>query len=288
MTEMAHTPVMMEEVLSALPLRPGSVVVDGTLGLAGHASAMAKRIAPGGLLVALDWDESMLARAREILSELSDVDVRTYHSDYRGLPKCLADACTGSGRAVGADAILLDLGLNMAQIDDPKRGITFRTTGPLDMRMDRSNGEPASAVLNRLSAREIEQVLWEYGDERWARKIAQVIVDRRKVTPLETTEDLVDCVLAAVPAAKRDKRIHPATRTFQAVRIFVNQELEGLKEAVIEAARCLNVSGVIVVLSYHSGEDRAVKFAFKELAQSNSFELITKKTLAPAGSGSQG
>jgi 16S rRNA (cytosine1402-N4)-methyltransferase len=145
----------------------------------------------------------------------------------------------------------------------------------------RGQKEPASTLLNRLEAKEIERILWEYGNERWARRIAQVIVDRRKIKPLETTQDLVQCVLAAIPAAKREKRIHPATRTFQAVRIAVNRELEGLEEALARIAECLAPEGVLVVLSYHSGEDRIVKHTFRELAEKH-FELMTKKPLRPS------
>lgn len=276
-----HVSVMMREVLDALCLRPGMTVVDGTLGLAGHSLAMAELIAPGGLLVGLDWDESMLAIGRERLQGVGGIEVRLYRADYRELKDRLASACAEAGRVPYADAVLLDLGLNNAQIMDTGRGISFQGNGPLDMRMDRSKGEPVSAVLRKLSAQAIEDILFEYGGERWARKIAQVIVARRKEQPLQTTADLVDCVLAAIPAAKRDKRIHPATRTFQALRIYVNDELDGLEEAVRDASHSLNAGGVIVVLSYHSGEDRAVKTVFRALAKTDSFELVNKKPLVP-------
>jgi 16S rRNA (cytosine1402-N4)-methyltransferase len=179
-----------------------------------------------------------------------------------------------------ADGILMDLGLNSAQIADPSRGIAFREDGPLDMRMDRSAGEPASALLNRLSPDEIETILWNFGDERWARAIAKAIVARRKQAPLRTTADLVDVINAAVPAGARDKRIHPATRTFQAVRIAVNRELEDLDEAVTDAAMCLAPGGTLAVLSYHSGEDRQVKHAFRALA-GEEFEEVLRKPQEP-------
>lgn len=279
---MEHVSVMLEEVLETLPLKPGATVVDGTLGLAGHSIEMGKRIAPGGLLVGLDWDDAMLAEAQKRLAVLEGVDVKLFRADYRFLSARLESACQEAGRVPRADAILLDLGLNNAQIMDPERGISFQEDGPLDMRLDRSKGETAAMLLNRMSAVEIENVLFEYGGERWARKIAQVIVTRRKSEPLKTTADLVDCVMAAIPAAKREKRIHPATRTFQAIRIYVNDELEELDKAVTDAANCLAAAGVIVVLSYHSGEDRAVKTAFKELAKTDEFEILTKKPLTPS------
>ena len=275
-----HVPVMMQEVLDALPLRPGGTAVDGTVGLGGHSWEIGQRLAPDGLLVCLDWDESMLSHAKAKLGSLQGVDVKFFQADYREIKAKLVSSCIEAGRDPIADAVLLDLGLNNAQIEDQARGISFRADGPLDMRMDRSKGEPVSAVVNRLSPAEIEEILWDYGDERWARKIAQVIVERRKQSPLRTTDDLVDCVMAAIPAAKRDKRLHPATRTFQAFRIFINQELEGLQDAVMDAARCLAAQGVLVVLSYHSGEDRAVKNAFKDLVQEG-YEIITKKPAKP-------
>ena len=144
------------------------------------------------------------------------------------------------------------------------------------MRMDRMKGEPASAVLNRMSPQAIEEMLRDLGDERWARAIAKRIVDIRKTKPLRTTGDLAECVLAAIPKGAQDKRIHPATRTFQAVRIYVNGELEGLEEALENAAHCLAPGGTLAVLSYHSGEDRAVKHAFRALADQGFLELYRK------------
>lgn len=266
-----HEPVMLAEVLAALPLRAGALVVDGTVGLAGHARAMAERIAPGGVLVGLDWDAAMLEIARERLAGCG-VEVHLVRCDYRDLPHSLGEVAPGRM----AQAILVDLGLNSAQIDDPTRGIAFQAEGPLDMRMDRSSGEPASALLNRLSAPEIEHLLLEFGDERWARKIAQEIVRRRKERPLRTTTDLVECVLAAVPPAKRDRRLHPATRTFQAIRVATNKELDDLEEAIVRIAGCLAPGGAMVALSYHSGEDRAVKRAFRDLEAQNFGEASRK------------
>ncbi|HTQ09618.1 MAG TPA: 16S rRNA (cytosine(1402)-N(4))-methyltransferase RsmH [Fimbriimonadaceae bacterium] len=265
-----HQPVMLREILEILPLRPGAVVVDGTLGLGGHSAAFLERIAPDGVLFGFEWDQSMLEIARARLA--GPVEIRLIHDDFRNMTQYLDRQ---------ADAILLDLGLNSAQVDDPERGISFREEGPLDMRMDRGRGEPAGALLNRWSLKEIEQVLWDYGDERWARNIARKIVERRKTQALRTTKDLVDAILAAIPAAARDKRIHPATRSFQAIRIVVNGELEGLLEALRRSASCLAVGGVLSVLSYHSGEDRIVKTAFRDLAREGNFEEATRKPLTP-------
>ncbi len=269
-----HEPVMVQEILKALSLKPGDCVVDGTLGLGGHSLHFIDAIRPGGTLMGLDWDESMLAIARDRIGNPKDVTVHFIHSDFREMTAALQEY------SVKPNGILLDLGLNSAQIEDSSRGITFRQSGPLDMRMDRSRGEPAAALLNRLSPQAIEDGLLEYGDERWARAIAKKIVERRRENPLRTTDDLVECVLAAIPTKARDKRIHPATRTFQAVRIMTNYELDGLASALEDAARSLQVGGCLAVLSYHSGEDRIVKNVFAKLVEEG-FEMSGKKPLVP-------
>lgn len=272
-----HTSVMVAEVLQWLRCKPGDLVVDGTLGLAGHSLEIVKRIAPGGILIGLDWDEQMLSMAQERLGNVSGVKTHLFHTDYRALSEKVSQVSPSRG----ADGILLDLGLNNAQIEDSSRGISFRTDGPLDMRMDRSVGEPASAWLNRATAASIERVLKDLGDERWAKRIAQVIVDTRKETPLKTTFDLVNCIDRAVPKAMRDKHLHFATRTFQAIRVHQNSELDGLEECLTEAAQALAPEGTCVVLSYHSGEDRAAKRAFRALAETGEFEDLTRKPLVP-------
>ena len=268
-----HEPVMVREILDDLRLEPGDIVFDGTLGLGGHSVAMLERIQPGGTLVGTDWDEKMLAAATTRLQMVPvRAEVRLVNADFRDLPEL------SRSWGIRPDAVLLDLGLNSAQVDDPDRGFSFKETGPLDMRMDRNEGEPASAVLNRMTPAQIETMLKDLGDERWARAIAKQIVERRKSKPLKTTLDLVDCVLAAIPPGAREKRIHPATRTFQAVRIYVNGELEGLEDAVRELSELLNPGGTIAILSYHSGEDRIVKHVFRELSKFD-FKELHKKPL---------
>lgn len=273
-TTLSHEPVMVEEVLAALELHPGDSVVDGTLGLGGHSARLIEAIAPGGTLIGLDWDEGMLVRARRRLGTPGDVTLIFRRADFRSLQEILHE------ERITPNGILLDLGLNSAQVDDPSRGLSFRSDGVLDMRMDRTTGEPAAALLNRLSPHEIENIIFEFGDERWARAIAKVIVERRREKPLRTTSDLVESVLAAIPPGQRDRSIHPATRTFQAIRIAVNREFEGLREALLEAAEALTVGGTLVVLSYHSGEDRIVKNAFRGLA-GQGFQEIYKRPLQP-------
>jgi 16S rRNA (cytosine1402-N4)-methyltransferase len=269
-----HDPVMLSEILECFDLKPGQVVVDATLGHGGHSRKMLEKISPGGVLVGFDWDEAMMEIAKKRLAEYGQSKVHYVRDNFKTIGLKMVEL------GLQADAILIDLGLNSNQIDDPNRGISFRTEGPLDMRMDRSSGEPASAILNRISPQAIEDALLEYGDERWARAIAKVIVAKRKERPLKTTADLVDCVLAAIPARARDKRIHPATRTFQAIRILTNHELEGLATAISDAAQALNLRGKLLILSYHSGEDRIVKQSFARLAGSE-FEPIFKKPLVP-------
>lgn len=280
MIQPIHIPVMAKEVFAFLALKPGDTYVDGTVGLAGHAEIAASAVAPDGLIVALDWDADMLARARERLLAIPGVIAEFFHCDYREIPASLDQACRRHKKEKAkAKGILLDLGVNNAHLETPERGFSFRMDGPLDMRMNRSRGETASSFLNRATPAEIEWVLWTYGDEKWARRIAQVIVDRR---PLSTMNDFVNCILAAVPPAKRDKNIHPATRSSQAVRIHINGELDRLEEAISAIAECLDEHGVLVVLSYHSGEDRAVKSAFRKLASGGEFTDLARKPILPS------
>lgn len=269
---------MLQEILELFQLKPGMTVVDGTLGMAGHSSEFAKAIAPGGTIVGFDWDSDMFAIGQSTLQSASDVQIRLFNEPFTHIEERLKEL------NLKADAILLDLGLNSGQIDDAERGISFAKDGPLDMRMDRRTGEPASALLNRMAPGEIERILLNYGGENWARIIAREIVKQRAVKPLKTTNDLVDIILGAIPKAKQDKRIHPATRTFQALRIVVNHELEILEEALQNCANSLNSLGVLGVLSYHSGEDRIVKHFFREMTSQygEMFEEVYKKPVQPS------
>jgi 16S rRNA (cytosine1402-N4)-methyltransferase len=271
-----HDPVMVTEILSDLNLHPGSTVVDGTLGLGGHSRRFVEVIKPGGTLIGFDWDEAMLAVAKQRIGNPSNVHVVLVHDDFREISSTL------DRMGMRADGILLDLGLNSGQVDDPDRGFSFRFDSPADMRMDRTRGEPASALLNRMTAAQLDRIFTEYGEERWSRKIALVIVERRKKLPIRTTNDIVDCVFEAVPPKFRDLRIHPATRVFQALRIAVNRELEALDQALIDAARCLSENGVLSVLSYHSGEDRIVKNVFRDLGRDGFKDLHKKPVMATA------
>jgi len=266
---------MLEEVLQLLNVQPGDIVVDGTVGHGGHAEALAKAAGSEGELIAFDWDEEMLVIAEKNLESIG-ISKTFVNADYRLAPEWLR-----KHRPSGANAVLLDFGVNLQHFDDTQRGFSFQGDAPLDMRMDRSTKETAAAWLNRATEGEIARAIREFGGELWSGPIAKRIVARRKEGRMKTTSDLVDAVLAAIPVAKRDKRVHPATRTFAGVRIAVNSELDGLPEVISDIALCLSQGGRIATLSYHSGEDSAAKNAFRDLAKQREFTLLTKKPLRP-------
>ena len=270
-----HRPAMLSEVLELLDVRPGDVIVDGTVGHGGHAEAMAEAAGSEGELIAFDWDSEMLGTAERNLENV-EIGKTFVNADYRAVPEWIK-----GHRPKGVDKVLLDFGVNLQHFEDLSRGFSFQGDAPLDMRMDRSAKETASSWLNRASEGEIARALRELGGELWAGPIAKRIAARRKEGRMKTTSDLVDAVFSAIPSAKRDKRVHPATRTFQAVRIAVNRELEDLEETVAEIAGCLAPGGRIATLSYHSGEDAAAKNAFRNLAKDGNFNVLTKKPLRP-------
>lgn len=271
-----HRPVMVNEVLEMLQIRNGATIIDGTVGHGGHAAAMLRAAGAHGTLIALDWDEKMIERAKEHLADLPGKK-EFVCADYRRIPDVLAEM-----KEDGADAILLDFGVNLEHFEDARRGFSFQADAPLDMRMDVTTKETAAAWLNRASEKEIVRVLREYGGERHAGSIARAIVRMRKEGRMKRTSDLVAAVESAVPPRLREKRIHPATRTFQAIRIQVNRELEGLREAIEEIARCLRLRGRMATLSYHSGEDRAAKTAFRNLEKTGEFRNLTKTPIRPS------
>lgn len=245
-----HVPVLLDDVLALLAVREGGFYVDGTLGMGGHSSAI---LAAGGRLLASDRDAFALARARErIAGEHSGAGADLHHAPFSQLPALL------DGRR--PDGILLDLGVSSPQLDRPERGFSFRADGPVDLRMDPSSGEPASAWLDRVPEAELVRVLFEYGEERHARRVARAILAAR---PLRGTLHLAEVVAGVVP---RDGRIHPATRTFQALRIVINDELGELDQALESLPGCLAPGGRLVVISFHSLEDRRVKDRFRDLA----------------------
>jgi 16S rRNA (cytosine1402-N4)-methyltransferase len=268
-SDAGHVPVLLAEALELLAVRPGALCVDGTVGLGGHAAALLRASAPDGRLVGFDRDGETLAAAQARLAEFGP-RVRLEHADYREIPDRLAGE--------SPDAILLDLGVSSLQLDDPGRGFSFQAEGPLDMRMDRSFGTTAADLVNRMRESDLADLIFEYGEEPASRRIARAIVRAREAKPIETTTELADIVRRA--AARRRPGLHPATRTFQALRIRVNRELEGLREAFARIAGCLSPGGRMAVIAFHSLEDRASKQAFRELA-GEGFSLLTKKPVRP-------
>lgn len=265
-------PVLLDEALELLNVTPGGLYVDGTLGLGGHAAEILRRSAPGGRLVGFDRDTEALARAAETLAPFGE-RARLVHADFRQGHDAL-----GGERP---DGVLLDLGVSSFQIDTPERGFSFRHDGPLDMRLDRSCGETAAQAVNSLPEEELADVIWRHGEEPRSRRIARAIVNARRVKGFATTSELAEVVRRAAGRSRRPG-LDPATRTFQALRIHVNRELEGLHAALTAWARCLAAGGRLVVIAFHSLEDREAKQALRALASEGGFELLTRKPLRPS------
>jgi len=269
-SDAGHLPVLLEETLELVAVRPGGLWVDGTVGLGGHAAAVLRATAPDGRLLGLDRDGESLARARGRLAEFGE-RVRLEQADYREIPERL-DGEMASG-------ILLDLGVSSAQLDEAERGFSFQAEGPLDMRMDRSRGQTAADLVNRLREKELADLLYTCGEEPASRRIARAIVFARERRPIATTTELADVVRRAAPRGRRPG-LHPATRTFQALRIRVNRELDDLGPALERIASCLSPGGRMVVIAFHSLEDRAVKEAFRALS-ARGYRVLTRKPVRP-------
>ncbi len=279
MTDTPHISVLLNEVLDALRLRPGMVVVDCTTGLGGHSSEILRRILPGGRLIGLDFDPANLEIARERLLTVDVNAFELHHANFAALPTILA------GTAV--DAILADLGVASPQIDDPERGFSYRKPGPLDMRMDPTRGTPASQLVNRLSQRELADAFRELGDEDDADAIAELIVQRRKIEPIMTTQSLMAIVCQARDFTLQraaGAKLHPAARTFQALRMLVNREIGNLERLLTVAPSLLNPGGTLAIISFHSGEDRRVKIAFRENHRAGVFSEISPDPILPTES----
>jgi 16S rRNA (cytosine1402-N4)-methyltransferase len=262
-----HVPVLLKEAIDFLNVRRGGTYIDATVGLGGHSYEIAKRLGALGHLIGLDKDPAALERAREKLAG----------EDF---PKVTLSQCSFAevGERFGrnfADGLLADIGVSSLQLDDAARGFSFQADGPLDMRMDPRSERTAEQVVNHLDERELADVIYEFGEERRSRRIARAIVRSR---PIRSTAHLADVISAAArPMNSEQRRIHPATRTFQALRIFVNRELDDLRALMEAAPRILKPGGRVVVISFHSLEDRIVKDAFREGAKQGYFSLLTKK-----------
>lgn len=249
-----HIPVLKDEVIEGLNIKGDGIYLDCTLGGAGHSSEILKRLTSGKLL-AFDQDISAIEASRQRLEKISN-NFKIYNMNYSQAPRVLRE------EGIKVDGILMDIGVSSHQIDTPERGFSYMHNAPLDMRMDRTQDFTAKDLLNEYSEDELTEIFLKYGEEKWSKRIAQFIVERRKENPLETTFDLVDVIKAAVPAGAR-KNGHPAKRVFQAVRIKVNEELKVLEDTIPELVDCLNPKGRFLVISFHSLEDRIVKDIFK-------------------------
>lgn len=253
-----HEPVLVEEVLEALAIRPGGIYVDATLGGGGHAWHILEALG-SGRLIGIDQDWQALEAAKDHLKE-KQAQLSLLHGNFRHLADLLQ-----SIQVEAVDGILMDIGVSSWQIDAKERGFSYQVDGPLDMRMDQRAEQPsAKDLVNELSAEELSKIFYQYGEERWSRRIAQFIVDERKRSPLETSFDLVRVINKAIPKKVRMQDKHPARRVFQALRIAVNQELEALEAALDQALPLLKSGGRLAVISFHSLEDRMVKTKFRE------------------------
>jgi 16S rRNA (cytosine1402-N4)-methyltransferase len=273
-----HAPVLVEEVMEGLHCHAGGTYVDCTIGQGGHALRILHANAPDGLLVGIDRDSQALMAAMDRLHQFGD-RLRLVHGNFHELKQQL--------RSVGisdVDGVVFDLGVSSAQLSSPERGFSFMVDGPLDMRMDRNVGPTAGDLLNRLSESDLANVIFQYGEERYARRIARALIRARAQHPLSTTTELVSLIKRAVPAAYRHGRIHYATRTFQALRIAVNGELDGLERVFRDAADALRPGGRLCIISFHSLEDRIAKHTLRALSQGSDppIVVITKKPIVPS------
>jgi 16S rRNA (cytosine1402-N4)-methyltransferase len=270
-----HVPVLLKEAIDFLNVRRGGTYIDATVGLGGHSYEIAKRLGAPGHLIGLDKDPAALEIAKAKLEGSAGVPPAS--ADW---PKVTLMQCSFAevGERFGknfADGLLADIGVSSLQLNDAARGFSFQADGPLDMRMDPRSERTAEQVVNHLDERELADVIYEFGEERRSRRIARAIVRSR---PIRSTAHLADVISAAArPMNSESRRIHPATRTFQALRIFVNRELDDLRALVDAAPRVLKPGGRVVVISFHSLEDRIVKDAFREGAKQGYFSLLTKK-----------
>ena len=266
-----HVPVLLEEVLEYLNVRPGGVICDATLGLAGHSSEIAKRLGGRGKLIGFDRDpeamEMAKVRLEEVRAELGD-EMPELVLVAKAFSEAASEIEPGS-----LDGLLADFGVSSLQLDEAHRGFSFRADGPLDMRMDTRSGETAEQVVNQENEEVLADLIYEFGEERRSRRIARAIVRAR---PITTTAELAGIITAVAPSMKGDK-IHPATRTFQALRIRVNNELGENQSLLQSAGSLLKPGGRVVLISFHSLEDRLVKDAFRDQAKAGIFDVLTKK-----------
>ncbi|MDR7318184.1 16S rRNA (cytosine1402-N4)-methyltransferase [Brevibacillus nitrificans] len=256
-----HVTVLRDEAVAGLNIRPGGIYVDCTLGGAGHSSLIASQLTEGGRLIAIDQDDWALDNARERLSAYMD-RVTLVKSNFRHIKDIVSDL-----GLEGVDGVLFDLGVSSPQLDEGERGFSYNADAPLDMRMDQQAVLTAYDIINEWAEEEIAKVIWEYGEEKFSRRIARQIVQYRAKQPVQTTGELVELIKEGIPAAARRTGPHPAKRTFQAIRIAVNDELNAFKEAVADAISVLRPEGRVSVITFHSLEDRICKQVYQELSK---------------------
>jgi 16S rRNA (cytosine1402-N4)-methyltransferase len=271
-TPSQHQSVLLDEVLEWLAPQSGQVIVDGTLGGGGHTRALAERVANDGTVIALDRDPAAISRAE---ATLAGWPVKLAQRSFADLPEVLNEIGIAA-----VNGIVLDLGLSSDQLADPERGFSFHAGGPLDLRFDPAVGEPAARLVNRLSAEHLAKIIFHFGEERFSRRIAQAIVEHRREHPIQTSSELAELIRRVVPSPPRGQRerIDPATRTFQALRIAVNDELKILEIAVRRLPDCLKAGGRMAIISFHSLEDRRVKEAFRDDPR---LRVLTRKPIRP-------
>jgi 16S rRNA (cytosine1402-N4)-methyltransferase len=273
-----HVPVLAREVVAWLVRQPGGTYLDCTVGQGGHAALILEQSSPDGVLIGIDRDPDAIVATGEQLARFAP-RMRLGQGNFSALKQYLMSVGVAE-----VDGVIFDLGVSSAQLDRPERGLSFLSDGPLDMRMDQRAGRTAADLVAQLPERELADLIYQYGEERYSRRIARAIVASRKVHPLRTTFDLASVVSGSVPAAYRHGRIHCATRTFQALRIAVNQELEVIEGALRDAANVLAPGGRLCVISFHSLEDRIAKQTFRSLAQGSEacLKILTKKPYVPS------
>lgn len=270
---MSHVSVLLNEVLELLDPKPGGFFIDGTTDGGGHATAVIERIGPDGMFLGLDWDKGMVERLKEKFKAIKS-KVIIEHSNYAEVKKVMERH--GLPRA---DGLLLDLGFSSTQLED-ERGMSFQKDEPLDMRYDMTaDTSTAADVVNGLPEKELADTIYQYGEERMSRRIAKHIVEQRRKKKIHTTKDLADMVASAVGKGYEKGRIHPATRVFQALRIYVNKELDNLETVLADCVDIIKPGGHIAIISFHSLEDRIVKTRFKEMEKAGKGNILTKKPI---------
>lgn len=284
-----HIPVLLNETIDGLNIKEDGIYIDGTLGGAGHSIHIAKKL-DSGKLIGIDQDTNALKKAKEVLKDYED-KVIFVHDNYVNIPRILDDLSIDK-----VDGVLLDIGVSSHQLDEEERGFSYHNDAPLDMRMDRTKDFSAWNIVNEYSMEGLNNIIFNYGEERWAKRIAEFIVDERKEKTIDTTLELVEVIKKAIPKAAREKE-HPAKKTFQAIRIEVNGELDVLTESISKIVSRLNKNGRLAIITFHSLEDRIVKETFKELNRAcvcppeipicvcdkvREIKIITRKPIIPS------